>query len=83
MKHDSDVHKPHLNGYDKLTEPGRIALAISSLSFYPLEAALVMIMEDDRFYRRCNELLGELETEASYVIGLPYLSFRKYAQSQV
>ncbi len=28
MKHDDDVHKPHLNGYDKMTQPGRIARAI-------------------------------------------------------
>jgi len=75
---DPAVIKFFLRGYGThCTEKVRRWLAIASLAFYPAESMMMSLLEDDRFYKRANELWADISVEHEYVNQLNVDVFRE------
>ena len=68
---DPTTSKYYANGYLQCDEEVRLWLAVASLSTYAVEAMVIDVLEDDRFFARANQLRESMDAETAYVSTLP------------
>ena len=73
---DRKVSRYYSNGYLRCKFEVRWWLSTAALAFYPTESMMLDILEDDRFYKRRDELLATLAEEMHYVNDLPLSTFK-------
>lgn len=69
----------YANPYMSIQEAQRKYFAVSSFAFYPAEYLVVEFLEDDRHFRRRDELTQGIHTEADFVASIPESTFAEVA----